>query len=179
MERSHRAENLLKQSNTEESRLQSLKREENKVKASITSTRNSAWQEMEEVGQQARQQLTKLLARVKDYGEMERQAAQLQHELSLARAFMSRDREQWAEVSRPMVEQLVYGLIWWALSGEHNRQVFAPSFVVERAPAVRWYKMSLVDLLFRSMAGVMTEEEQILLDSGLKSGGDGGGSVSL
>ncbi|MFC1924551.1 hypothetical protein ACFLXA_04235 [Chloroflexota bacterium] len=166
-ERSQQAEKLRKQNKTEESRLQSFKREENQLKASIASIQDNALQNMEEVGQKACQHLATLLARAKEYGELERQAAQLQQQLALARAFMSREREHWAEVSRPMVQQLVYGLIWWALSGDHNRRVVAPSFVVERVPGIRWIEISLVDLMFWTMAGVMTEEEQKLSDSGL------------
>ena len=85
--------------------------------------------------------------------------------LTIARAFRGRDPKHWAEVPQSVVQQLLMGLTLWAVSGDHTRQVAVPEMVSRRVPAVRFCKLSLVDLLTWMLAGILTEEERKLLDS--------------
>ena len=163
-QRDRQAEELCKQQEQAEARLRTLKREEGQVKACITATRDVALREMEKVSQQAQTNLSELLSKAHAYGDLQRQAAQLENELALARAFKSAMAEDWAQVPLQMVQQLLMGLIRWAGSSDHNQQVPAPSLIVQKAPGLGWSSLSVTDLLLWALMGVVTDEERKLLN---------------
>ncbi|MFC2000149.1 hypothetical protein ACFLXE_05270 [Chloroflexota bacterium] len=164
-QRGQQAEKLNQQVESTQDRLNALKTEENKVRTAIVSIRDSALHEVEIMSNQTRQHLSILLTKAQEYGELEKQAAQLHDELIVARAFISREREDWVQVPPHIVQQLITGLIWWAGSGDNNRQVAAPSFICERIPAVRLAKVSLMELLVWMLSGILTEEQRKVMDN--------------
>jgi len=163
-QRDRQAEELCKQQEQAEARLRTLKREEGQVKAGITSFRDPALREMEKVSQQAQTNLSELVSKARAYAHLQREAAQLENEIALARAFKSAMAEDWAQVPLQMVQQLLMGLIRWAGSSDHNQQVPAPSLIVQKAPGLGWSSLSVTDLLLWALMGVVTNEERKLLN---------------
>ena len=165
-DRGEQAGKLESQVKEAEARLKPLQREEAQVRAGIAATRDVALQEMEKLSQQARQHLATLLAKAQEYGELQRQAATLEGELALARAFTSDEADYWAQVPRRAIQQLMVGLVLWARSGDHNQQVIPPDMVCQRTLLTRWHRVSLKDLLLWVCTAVLSEQEQKALASG-------------
>jgi len=125
---------------TGQTRLKALKSEENRVRRAIVAIKDSALHEIEIMGNQTQQHMAGLLDAANQHGRLQREAAQLEEYIALARAFSSRDPGDWAEVPQSVVQQLLMGLVRWAGADGHNRQVAAPQFISQRMPALRLSK---------------------------------------
>ncbi len=140
--------------------LAALNREQGKVQAAIASTRDGALTEMAHVGNQARHHLDLLLARAKEHGELERQAAMLKVRLTIARAFSTMDGDRWVKLTRPVVQDVMAGLLIWARHETRNLQVPLPDTVRSNSGVPSWCKMPLSDLMLWALTGVAALQEQ-------------------
>jgi len=145
-----------------EARLGALQREEAQVKAGIIAIRDGGLNQINNVSQETQKHLATLLAKAQEYGELQRQAGQLENMIAVARALKTDDAEQWAAMPRSMVRHLLFGLMCWANTGDRNQEVVPPEAVSKKHPIFGLSSVRLVDLLHWVLVGVLTEEERKL-----------------
>ena len=158
-DRVQRAKKLKGQVEHAEASLKALRKEEGNVRAAIGAVRDGALKEMERTGRTARQHLDDLLAELKEHDELRRAAEGMQEELALARAFMSRDQNEWNNMPEWVVQRLVLGLILWSRGEGRNILVSPPEPVRIRYSWLMPRRMvTMIDLLMWVLVGMQTKE---------------------
>lgn len=167
LDRQQRADKLEAQARELDSQVKALNAERQQLTAAIGAVKEEALAAMECVSQKALEHVEALSAKGKEYGELERAAAGLEHDLTLARAFKSQDTKLWQQVPRRAVQELLTGLVVWSRSDRgHNPSVPVPAFLSSRTYFYSWEGLRLEDLLLWALSGAFTDEERKALASG-------------
>ena len=104
---------------------------------------------------------------MKDYGELQQEAAALKEDLVLARAFKSLDPGEWAKDPRYGIHRIMLGVILWGKVDGRNRMLAAPDVVRQRTQTLmKLHQVSLTDLMLWALSGVTTEQDLRALAGG-------------
>ncbi len=138
-----------------------LRQERDAASAAIAAVRDHVIRAVREVAGSVKEEVESLSAKAQEYQLLAVQAGLLQAELTLARAFVSDDRDQWAQVPRHVVQRLLAGLVaWTSAKPDHNTLVDAPDAI---RPNLMFYtspKMPLSSLLIWAWSGSFSPEER-------------------
>ncbi len=161
-ERQQQAEKLGGQVKELTSQVKALIEERQQVSAAIGAVRDKALAEIECTSRKTLQNLDALMVKTAEYRELERQAATLEHEIALARAFNSQEPGQWKQLPRRAVQELLTGLVLWSRAdASHNPLLSSPpSYLSPQAYFYSVGSLRLEDVLVWALSGLLTEQER-------------------
>ena len=158
--RQARAEDLKSEISGLEAQVKALGKEREAAHRAITAVENRALKEVKAAENQARKHIDAMLDDAVAFGDLKKEAADLGELINSARDLRSGDLEKWRYLPREVIQHTLTGSIRWAESDGRDVMVQAPGVVTQANSLLGYMHLSLRQVLFWALAGVLTDDQK-------------------